>query len=413
MPQTIRRSRYLFFYLDNRPIADSSRFKGTDEFSKIICLSALNGEMYLLSQNEFLTLQKISSQNSVPLEGLSEEVRKNVTSLVDKGLVYYAEDDEISGESKYTKDREKTINLTAWHPISLLHHVMSSYEGRTWKKVPNPDDVYDSVKRLAHEPELDVDDSAGFYNELSTHAFKEYETAERTKMSIPHLDGEFVETLKNRKTTRVMDPSTPLSISDFSSILYYVWGANGYTRLAGLGHLAIRRTSPSGGCLHPIEVYPLVINVEGIKPGIYHYNVKEHSVELLRELDKDMARSMADKFSCQQTYPRWASVIFISTVRFTRVHLKYKYHRKSYAALHLELGHFSQTLYLSCSYLGLGAFVTAYINNKDVDKLLGIDGITEGSIMINGCGHPMRTEPTLDLIAKEFIPGKTKIGSES
>ncbi|MGP6240371.1 nitroreductase family protein [Cuniculiplasma sp. SKW4] len=133
---------------------------------------------------------------------------------------------------------------------------------------------------------------------------------------------------------------------------------------------------------------------------------------MTKELSKEDARSLADKFSCNQTYPRWASVVFVSTIRFTRVHLKYKYHRKSYAALHIELGHFSQTFYLMCTFLGLGAFVTAYVSNKDKDRILGIDGIIEGSVMLNGCGHPMKMYPTLDLNMKEYVPGKTNDGGQ-
>lgn len=50
------------------------------------------------------------------------------------------------------------------------------------------------------------------------------------------------------------------------------------------------------------------------------------------------------------------------------------------------VGHLSQTFYLACAELGLGAFVTAAINNADIDDRLGVDGFAQGSLAIVGCG---------------------------
>jgi nitroreductase len=52
----------------------------------------------------------------------------------------------------------------------------------------------------------------------------------------------------------------------------------------------------------------------------------------------------------------------------------------------MDAGHLSQTFYLVCAELGLGAFVTAAINNADIDDRLGLDGFAEGSLAISGCG---------------------------
>ncbi|MDF5808502.1 hypothetical protein P4123_14470 [Pseudomonas aeruginosa] len=48
-----------------------------------------------------------------------------------------------------------------------------------------------------------------------------------------------------------------------------------------LGDVFVRKTSPSGGSLHPVEVYPIVLNVDGIERGIYHYSVRRHGLERL------------------------------------------------------------------------------------------------------------------------------------
>ena len=83
-------------------------------------------------------------------------------------------------------------------------------------------------------------------------------------------------------------------MNELATLLRWVWGAHGTLRLAG-ADLGLRRTSPSGGSLHPIEVYPLVRRVEGIAPGLYHYLGREHALERIAALEVlGRRRSAAD-----------------------------------------------------------------------------------------------------------------------
>jgi hypothetical protein len=43
------------------------------------------------------------------------------------------------------------------------------------------------------------------------------------------------------------------------------------------------RSAPSAGALYPVETYIVANNVEGLEAGLYHYNVKGHILERLRE----------------------------------------------------------------------------------------------------------------------------------
>ena len=61
----------------------------------------------------------------------------------------------------------------------------------------------------------------------------------------------------------------------------------------------------------------------------------------------------------------------------------------------------SQTLYLVATELGLGAFVTAAVNNADIDERLGIDGYREGSLAVCGFGRPAAERSPFD---PEFLP---------
>jgi len=71
------------------------------------------------------------------------------------------------------------------------------------------------------------------------------------------------------------------------------------------------KTSPSGGSRHPIEVYPVVLAVAGIEPGIYHDSVASNSLVLLRP--GHLADRMVE-LATGQSWNRDASAVFFSEI---------------------------------------------------------------------------------------------------
>ena len=100
----------------------------------------------------------------------------------------------------------------------------------------------------------------------------------------------------------------------------------------------------------------------------------------------DEARAAATAFVCGQTYFGDAHVQVVLTARFDRAFWKYRNHRKALTALLMDAAHLSQTLYLVATELGLGAFVTAAINNTDIEERFGLDGYREGVLAVCGFG---------------------------
>ncbi|MEM7587806.1 MAG: SagB family peptide dehydrogenase [Acidobacteriota bacterium] len=149
----------------------------------------------------------------------------------------------------------------------------------------------------------------------------------------------------------------------------------------------MKKTSPSGGGLHPIEIYPLVLNAEGLTPGLYHYSLERHAFDQLEALDVHAARDLANELTAGQRYTRNAGVLFLMTARFFRNFWKYRRHDKAYSVLQMDAAHLSQTLYLVCAELGLGAFFTAAVNGRNIEQRLGLDGFQEGALAVCGCGH--------------------------
>lgn len=190
-----------------------------------------------------------------------------------------------------------------------------------------------------------------------------------------------------RETHRAFDTSRPLKPAEVGTLLQRCFGVLGEVDLGG-GLRAMRKRVPSGGGMHPIEAYPLVIDVEGLTPGWYHYRAHEHVLAPILTLAREDARARIERLAAGQRYFAGAAMIVALSLRFPRHHWKYARHARAYRVMLMETGHVGQTFYLAATELGLGAFFTAAINDADIDAELGLDGVEEGCVALLGCGVP-------------------------
>jgi SagB-type dehydrogenase family enzyme len=113
-----------------------------------------------------------------------------------------------------------------------------------------------------------------------------------------------------------------------------------------------------------------------------------------------------ERFTAGQSFLRSAHALLVMTARFERSFWRYR-DDGAYASLLLDAGHLSQTLYLVCTELGLGAFVTASLNTANIDERLGLDPTSEGAIAACGCGRPELTRPGLELDYAPYVPRRS------
>jgi SagB-type dehydrogenase family enzyme len=209
---------------------------------------------------------------------------------------------------------------------------------------------------------------------------KHYPRAARTALPPPRVEGEFTRVLTSRRTWRRFDRGK-LALADLATLLGLTWGVRDWVAVPRLGKFAVK-TSPSGGALHPIEAYVVARDVEGISPGIYHYDAAKHGLELLR---RGMTRGrMSDYVIGQRWFSEAAAFVFMTAV-FTRTQWKYRYPR-AYRVVLAEAGHLCQTFCLLATWLGLAPFCTMAMADSKIDRDLGIDGVTEGVLYVAGVG---------------------------
>ena len=82
--------------------------------------------------------------------------------------------------------------------------------------------------------------------------------------------------------------------------------------------------------------------------------------------------------------------------RFARSFWKYRRHAKILRAILLEAGHLSQTFYLLCTQLGLGPYITAAIDDAELERALELDPLFEAPLAVCGCGRAPAQRSPLD-----------------
>lgn len=213
--------------------------------------------------------------------------------------------------------------------------------------------------------------------------YKQYPQSRKVKL--PSWDGaeaQLFGTLLGRRSTRTFT-GEPITLEQLSRILFYTWGRVSTYKTQQFGRL-LHKTSPSAGARHPIEAYAVVNNVQALSRGIYHYSVRDHTLELLRRGD---FRKRCVALTAGHTWTRNSSVLFIMTAVVARTAWKYRIPR-IYRALLIDAGHLSQTFLLVSTALGLGACCIGTFSDIAMEKELGLDGVNETVIFSVGVGHP-------------------------
>ncbi len=302
-------------------------------------------------------------------EILRSRLKNQVQRLLDAGIL-------IAQDSEENQLEEKLRAWDVWRQPAKYYHssVRTVIDTEFLSREENGQQLVEKAQRIPPPP-----------------LYKEYPQVLHVPLSVPEHFTEkevknkqsdnFINILLRRRTTRVLDSSKSITFDQLSALLYYVFGATHTANSVGTGKILLK-TSPSGGARHPIEVYPCILRVDGIDPGLYHYNVKMHELELL--VQHDFQNQFKD-FSGGQAWTTDASALFFYTAMVERSMWKYPSPRV-YRVIMMDLGHLSQTFFLTSVWLGLGAFFIGALREESVEQVLGLDWTKEIVLGASGVG---------------------------
>lgn len=169
------------------------------------------------------------------------------------------------------------------------------------------------------------------------------------------------EAIFNRKSVRQYK-DVPLTLDEISQLL---WAAGGKTVDAFTG--ATRAYASAGG-IYPLEFYLVAGKVDGLAPGVYHYNWQAHVLYLVKQGDFRRQLMWA---ALGQVAVGNAPLSIVVTAIYSRTTRKYG-KRGEIRYVPIDAGGACQNIYLQAEALGLGTVVIGAFLDEAVKNVLGI-----------------------------------------
>jgi SagB-type dehydrogenase family enzyme len=241
-------------------------------------------------------------------------------------------------------------------PAEALHEASRLYPSMAPARL-------DIAIRLGREPAL----RAAAERSGRTHAHRD-----PVELPAPSpLTGSLGDVLGRRRSGKA-DALRPLRASQLSAVLAacYASGPDG------------RRPVPSGGALYPLELYVIAAAVNGVERGVYHFHPFRARLNRLSPLKWNALR---DAFAAPDLL-EWAAALLVVTAMFSRS--RFKYGQRGYRFALLEAGHLAQNVLLAATDLGLPALPVGGFFDRQLDSIVGADGLEEASvyaIALGGC----------------------------
>jgi len=400
----IKRRRFCLLQMADQVLPDFAQLlRGSLVFSRetltdLLC--AVSGERIRLAANELAALASLSDAEWTDAEHFATASGLDlaaIRSLIARNALLSDGDDP---KATALREGEATLERIGWHPLAATYHRHTAWAGI------EGDEAQREHSSGAHRQRLR--DIVAAHGMPPTHCFSRADRLGEQLLPLDDVDGSALYALtQQRRTTRAYRQQEWLGLADFSALLRGSFGVRGSQQL-DTDIVALRKGSPSGGGLHPVEAYPVVARVAGLEPGIYHYRAERHSLELIEAMAELEVRDWIAQSTIGQVFFAEAQAHVIHVARFGRNFWKYRGHVKAYKAVLMDSAHLSQNFYLFAAERGLGAYVTAAINDIDIGHRLKLDPLLEAAITINGVGiiDPDRNELHLNAEAHSLIAAR-------
>lgn len=207
-------------------------------------------------------------------------------------------------------------------------------------------------------------------------------TRRATRLPQTDIGAEPLALMSRRRSQRQFD-GKPLPLAALSDCLFAGNGIVEFRQDETYGSLPIAMT-PSGGARNPFELYIYAQNIEGLKPGFYHYGALKHDLGLVRVGKVDVPAMLGT-----QRWPARAGAIVFLVAHFPRS--MWKYHMPmAYRVVMMEAGFIGQNIALMATHHGLSAVPSGALNTSLVEGYLGTPAVESGVVLSLNIGRPKK-----------------------
>lgn len=189
-------------------------------------------------------------------------------------------------------------------------------------------------------------------------------TVEKIMLPRPETRGRLsVEEALYERISRRSFQEQSLSLAQVGQLL---WSAGG---LGAAGAAGVSRAAPSAGATYPLELYLAAGDVAGLDAGLYHYDYRDHALEMLQRAD---LRARLARACLGQEMIAQAPVSIIMAARYERTTRRYG--ERGYRYVCMEVGHVSQNIYLQAEALQLATVAVGAFDDAAVKEILAVEG---------------------------------------
>lgn len=208
-------------------------------------------------------------------------------------------------------------------------------------------------------------------------------------IELPSVSGDVVkrqniyECIKERRSTRFYSDKA-MKLEELS---YLLWATQGITGVNKIG--LTLRTVPCSGATHSFETYLFIMNVDGLKKGVYRYLPVEHKLLFMFEIDK--IDTKLDEITLYQpfvpNFAKRAAVLFAwSTIPYRS---EWKFDITAHKKILIDIGHVCENLYLASESIESGTCAIGIYDQNMIDNLLKLDAKEEFVIYLAAVGKKL------------------------
>lgn len=172
-----------------------------------------------------------------------------------------------------------------------------------------------------------------------------------------------------------------LAIDALATVLFAAYGAR---RRESEDADVLDRPVPSAGGLYPLEVYVQARAIDGVAPGLHHYQPVVHGLEHLGTAV--LPEHAIARLYIGQQHVATAQAVLVITAVFERSLRKYD--DRGYRYVLLEAGHVAQNVALVAAALGLGALSVGAFFDRELAFALGVDPEIEAPVYAIAISRP-------------------------
>ncbi|HEU4360690.1 MAG TPA: SagB family peptide dehydrogenase [Mycobacterium sp.] len=271
-------------------------------------------------------------------------------------------------------DEDRSFDASSWSAPDLWFHRRSTLGERviTWEQFGPTKWARD---RFPQPPARRAE-----YSGAPVTLFTPDLTARRTD------DPTLTAVVEDRVSTRTFDDTQPITVDELGELLYRT-ARTRRTQPVGTAEELLSRPYPSGGGLYELELYPVVRDVTGLTPGMYHYDSFAHLLRPVAGADSPAVAQLLKPASATLTGGAEPQLLVVIAARTGRI--LWTYQQIGYATVLKDVGALMQTIYLVATAMGLGACAQGFGDTAAFVTATGVDERQEcsvGSIIIGSAG---------------------------